>query len=291
MDTVGFTITGAAIQQGAQARLAERGYSSALVYIQDALEGLSEAQVQQILSGRGTLSGDSNRGMVLTVDDDWNETDEAIPLPPTVAALKALIQAALGEHPEYIALGKWKVPALPFRAWARKLPLWPEVRCMVIDPEWAAISPPCYRMQGDVPEHTDWLIAADLLDVWGRPSSDPERNVLHGLAYGLAGDIQHNGKVGVPSKEAFTVLCPGQVRGLAYAPSEPSDAISVGTVLVLPNLSADWYPHMVAARAVICEVGGKLAHLAVVGREQGVPIIRIDGACEKFRTGMRVEFI
>ena len=67
-----------------------------------------------------------------------------------------------------------------------------------------------------------------------------------------------------------------------------SDVIDANSILVIPHAGVAFELEAMKAGAVICEVGGKLAHLVTVCRELGKPIIRMDNALSKLRRGQRV---
>ncbi len=56
-------------------------------------------------------------------------------------------------------------------------------------------------------------------------------------------------------------------------------------IIVIPNASVDFELSALKAGLIICENGGKLAHLCIVGREFGIPLIRIDNATKIFKPG------
>jgi phosphohistidine swiveling domain-containing protein len=67
-----------------------------------------------------------------------------------------------------------------------------------------------------------------------------------------------------------------------------SDKIDRSCILVVPHAGVEFELQAMAAGAVICEAGGRLAHLVTVCREQDKPILRMEGACAKFRPGQSV---
>lgn len=59
-------------------------------------------------------------------------------------------------------------------------------------------------------------------------------------------------------------------------------------IAVLPDMSPKRQLEFMAARAAVAEVGGQLAHLAVVSRELGRTLMVLPGACTKLPPGTRV---
>lgn len=53
-------------------------------------------------------------------------------------------------------------------------------------------------------------------------------------------------------------------------------------ILVLPHLGIEFDTVARQCDAVICEQGGRLAHLVIIGRELGFPVIRLDDATVRF---------
>ncbi len=49
------------------------------------------------------------------------------------------------------------------------------------------------------------------------------------------------------------------------------------TCIVVKNLNPDYYLLFGSVRLIITENGSSLSHLAIVGREQGIPILRVKG--------------
>lgn len=57
----------------------------------------------------------------------------------------------------------------------------------------------------------------------------------------------------------------------------------------MPHAGPEFELQAMKTGLVISELGGKLAHLVVVGREFGLPLIRVDNALTKFTEGMRLQ--
>jgi rhodanese-related sulfurtransferase/membrane protein insertase Oxa1/YidC/SpoIIIJ/phosphohistidine swiveling domain-containing protein len=70
------------------------------------------------------------------------------------------------------------------------------------------------------------------------------------------------------------------VRGAVYVAFEAEDAgqeellgFNKGDILVCKMMNPAWLPYVLQSKAVICEVGGWLSHMAIVAREHNIPMI------------------
>ncbi|MFX0577739.1 phosphoenolpyruvate synthase [Nocardia nepalensis] len=82
----------------------------------------------------------------------------------------------------------------------------------------------------------------------------------------------------------------GVVEGRARIVRRPEDAaFDEGDILVAPFADPAWTPLFSAVRAVVLEVGGVMAHGAVVARELGLPaVVGIDNATVLIADGQRI---
>jgi phosphohistidine swiveling domain-containing protein len=62
-------------------------------------------------------------------------------------------------------------------------------------------------------------------------------------------------------------------------------------IAVLPDMRPTREPEIANARGVVSEVGGPLAHLAIVCREHGKTMMVLPNACALLRPGMRVTLV
>lgn len=60
------------------------------------------------------------------------------------------------------------------------------------------------------------------------------------------------------------------------------------SIVVIPDMSPTRVGEVINARGVVSEVGGALAHLAIVCREQGKTMMVMPDACSVLTAGMRV---
>jgi phosphohistidine swiveling domain-containing protein len=174
-----------------------------------------------------------------------------------------------------VPAGSAKVPRAPFLHWAfARMKMFADQL-----PPWTNVCPPGMKMPMDDQNHTDWVVGAGL---------DPEnRELLYypgpvaEAAMKLAHELQD--KFDEPSDVHVLVDGPhvsGTVHhGKRKKPCPP------GAIVVLPNLHPDFLLTIEDAAGVITEEGGAVAHLAQVGRERNLPIVRIEGALERFNPG------
>ncbi len=83
---------------------------------------------------------------------------------------------------------------------------------------------------------------------------------------------------------------PGIVTAPARVILDPHDArLETGEILVAPSTDPGWTPLFLKAAGLVMEVGGAMAHGAIVAREYGIPaVVGVAGATERIATGSRV---
>jgi pyruvate,water dikinase len=83
---------------------------------------------------------------------------------------------------------------------------------------------------------------------------------------------------------------PGIVTGTARVILDPHGAtLSPGEILVAPTTDPGWTPLFLQASGLVMEMGGAMAHGAIVAREYGIPaVVGVPGATERIATGMRL---
>lgn len=135
-------------------------------------------------------------------------------------------------------------------------------------PPWNTVADVGLKLEGDSPWHTDWYAGSGRRLVEGRYPYD-------GLFEKAAADALYDIQKRVANFDCH-VLAPG--------PAVPFGVVG-REIAVLPDLSPKRLDAIVGALAVIAEQGGATAHLAQIGRERGLPVLRIEGACGKFPPG------
>ena len=103
-----------------------------------------------------------------------------------------------------------------------------------------------------------------------------------------------------PQKTQSAVQAGGTLRGVPASPGvvtatarvilDPHDArLEPGEILVAPSTDPGWTPLFLKAAGLVMEVGGAMAHGAIVAREYGIPaVVGVAGASERIVTGSRV---
>ena len=71
---------------------------------------------------------------------------------------------------------------------------------------------------------------------------------------------------------------------------DPQDALlEPGEILVAPSTDPGWTPLFLRAAGLVMDVGGVMAHGALVAREYGIPaVVGVQHATERINTGMRI---
>jgi pyruvate,water dikinase len=79
----------------------------------------------------------------------------------------------------------------------------------------------------------------------------------------------------------------GRVRAPARVILDPNEArLEMGEILVAPSTDPAWTPLFLKASGLVMEVGGPMAHGAIVAREYGIPaIVGVAGATQRIMTG------
>lgn len=183
-----------------------------------------------------------------------------------------------------VPAGKAMIPRAPFLLWAFSRLKWYQ-RFM---PTWRTICPSGMKMQGDDPNHTDWVIGGGF---------DPQdRDFYWGGAKAAAADrlrseLQDMFDARRPTEEyeTITTLVTGKKITAPIVHGVPGKTPAPGLVVVVPNLHTRYLWAVQGAAAVITEEGGEVAHLAQVAREQALPVVRADDALQRWLEGDVVE--
>ena len=80
------------------------------------------------------------------------------------------------------------------------------------------------------------------------------------------------------------------MTAIARVIRDPNAAdLKPGEILVAPSTDPGWTPLFLNASGLVMEVGGAMAHGAIVAREYGLPaVVGVAGATERITSGSRV---
>jgi len=174
-----------------------------------------------------------------------------------------------------VPAGSVKVPRAPFLHWAfARMKMFEDQL-----PSWQTICPPGMKMMNDDPYHTDWVVGAGL---------DPDDRALlyhPGPVADAAMKLSHELQDQFDEPSDVHVLVDGPYASGTVHHGCKKKPSPDGAIVVLPNLHPDYLEAIADAAAVITEEGGAVAHLAQVGRERNLPIVRIASARERFSAG------
>lgn len=178
-----------------------------------------------------------------------------------------------------IPAGKVQVPRAPFLRWAfAKMKMYEDF----LQP-WQNVCPSGMKMPLDNQDHTDWVVGAGLdpanreLLYYPSPLADAAMNKVRDLQ----NEFSEAGR-------GITVLVDGPWASGRVVHGKPNLPSEEGSVVVLPNLHPKYLVSTAHACAVITEEGGATAHLAQIGRDRLLPMVRISGALEKYTEGVEV---
>ena len=182
-----------------------------------------------------------------------------------------------------------KVPVGPFMRWV--LQDIPEELGIPM-PTWQPVCPSGLKMVGDNPYHSDWVLGAGLPLENAYEIDSPEQKA----AWRKREDLLKK----LCSFECVVLSGKGSVFGEVVHP-KPGERVSPGSIAVIPHAGPEYQLALESAcsegrGAVICEIGGKLAHLAIVSRELsaklaqggsdlGARLVMQSGALSKYAEG------
>lgn len=154
-------------------------------------------------------------------------------------------------------------------------------------PPYTPISKSGLKMGGDDPYHTDcWLGAG--LELKGAYDHDCWQYKLFMDAVWKMQYGEYNMDFNIIAKGSNTTIEGFTVNTTNY------ESVPKGQrILVIPNLSVDFEQAFFACDHIICETGGKLAHLATLAREFDKAIIRVENATLQFirKKPITIDFI
>ncbi|AXQ68438.1 hypothetical protein HOT99_gp179 [Caulobacter phage CcrBL10] len=174
-----------------------------------------------------------------------------------------------------------KVPTAPFEQWA----LWRTAGSHLAKP-WKRVTYTGFKMFGDDPYHTDWVLGAGLNpEDW--PIVESDNPPLHKAAWDKRFQLAEE-KLGGNMR---VLLGKGFVTGKIVM-LKPGETLSPGEIGVIRNAGPDFVQAAQSAiehnTALICENGGSVAHLVVEYLDKPLRLTRIENARKIFKDGMTV---
>jgi len=169
----------------------------------------------------------------------------------------------------------YRVPRAPFLQWALA-----RTHGQHLAPDWVPICPQGLKLTGDIPEHSDWMLGMtpDVVDLYDAYQD----RALQAAAYRLMWEVQE----ALLGFEA-TVLCgSGWAKGEVVHARPDEDC--TGKIAVIPTAGPRYTIPAMTALATITEQGGPLAHLAVIGTEKGIKLVRVPGARTRYPVGIEI---
>lgn len=160
------------------------------------------------------------------------------------------------------------------------------------EPVWENVAPHGFKMMNDDPNHTDFVIGAgvdprEAYDHADRDEADCSLGAaLMDAAYTIRGDI-----VKEWTQVEFSFLAKSSDKYITgkVVRAQRGKPVPAGCIALCEDASVDY--HMVLETindgrergAIICQTGGKLAHMATVGREYDVMVLLVPDALTKYR--------
>lgn len=154
-------------------------------------------------------------------------------------------------------------------------------------PDYVAIAPMGLKLLVDSPIHTDcWLGAGLSLD-----EAYDYNTWQYKLFFKKTFELQS--KYFEYDFNIFNTANQTKVKGITVNQYDYESVPKGQRILVIPHLGVEFETIALQCDAIITEVGGKLAHLVIVGREMGMPIIRMENAVFLFagKRNIEIDFI
>lgn len=174
-------------------------------------------------------------------------------------------------------IGVRQVPLAPLIVWAAgHLRKYQKVEAAI--PSWSPVNPSGVKLNMDDPTHTDWMLAAGLLDpdLWGQDLDKRMWQVSEDLQMELTGTKFHVLAAGKSAATGVIKFC------------KSADAVDHDTIAIVPNASVNYYEIALRAAATIVIEGGAMSHLAVNGLADNLLIVRVSSAKASFKDGDHV---
>ena len=159
--------------------------------------------------------------------------------------------------------------------------------------DWPQISPQGMKMYGDNPNHTDWMLGADL-DLEAMYGFDEDKE-LTSAAYDAMNKVQEEivGKYGTYSISLLT----GDefyISGTVQIIDNKTDLSRIkkddDIIAVVKTASPKYVELLDKVKMIIVNNGGALCHLATVAKEQNITMIRMKDATKILKERQYISF-
>ncbi len=198
-------------------------------------------------------------------DDEIADARRVAEFDAEVARIRVVVQSRSGSDTIDLADSDGvvvaKVPRAPFLNYALR-----RTSMLHLAPPWEPVARVGMRQGGDDPFHSDWFFGAGFT----YETRYPYEGEVHRAATATLVRVQ---------REYAHLNCGVLVSGATMT------GVVGENIAVLPNLSMDHYETACRASAIITEAGGALVHMALVMREQGVPIVLVPDARKRYPKG------
>lgn len=162
-------------------------------------------------------------------------------------------------------------------------------------PHWEPVTHSGMKMAGDDPYHTDMIIGggADPWETYDRKDTRPFAAALNDACWAVKSQIVDEW-TGV--QFSFLAKSSDLYMSGTVVHAKRGEPVPAGCIAICEDASVDYQAVLESINkddkrgAIICQTGGKLAHLATVGRENDVMVLMVPDALKKYREG-RLVFI
>ena len=181
------------------------------------------------------------------------------------------------------------VPKNPFLHWCLRFFNWEDHGHET--PRWEFVAGSGLKMMNDDPYHTDWVLGAGIpLD----QVYDHDDQSLGAVAMSCAHELRSK-IVQEYTRHQFVTLSKNDQRIFSgdIVHPEPNERVPSGSIAIVPHAGPEYQLAMETANGIdpetgrrgciICDTGGKLAHLAVVGREFKCTVLMLPNATKMYR--------
>lgn len=146
-------------------------------------------------------------------------------------------------------------------------------------PKYSPVCPQGLKMARDCAYHSDAWLGAGMRLEDAYDFDMPEQRLFTESLHTLQRELL---------RYPFDVLCRGATPYVVGEVCLDPQKVVKGSILVVETASPEYADAALRCQGVIVATGSKLAHMVVVSREEGVPVVRVLEGIGQFEEGMRV---